>query len=408
MKEYLKLNYLFLFYVISWEPLQALILKVDGAGRSVFLIAILTLLYNIHRKSFLKIITSFPYIYWGIWVLFAFIVTLQNYNFDLPYYSFFARLWIPLLVVWVISFEFNLDSKKVINTLLYSLLFSLLIIIATESTSKAARLGGELNANRIGLYAFSFLIILMYKYYTIRTDFIRKTFLFLLSSFPIFIIFKTGSRSAFAVLALLIAGQVLINRSKNYLKTFIVFFMGFIFLFFVFTYVIENTDIGKRIVDTTKQAERTGLETGTIFDVFGDRGFFYVLGFEIFLDHPVTGIGLRNFVNYYSGDVEMEPEIMVHLTELGAVGFILFILFNSWIGIELFKVRNFDVYMARRNTELLIITFISMIFLATTNTYHQVPAVFAIFGLMIAHIDDVKLKLYRQELDEKEDIYLDS
>jgi hypothetical protein len=408
MKYYLKLNYFFLFFVISWEPLQAYILKIDGAGRSVILISLVTFLYNIHRKSFSKIITSLPYAYWGIWVLFAFIITIQDYNFDIPYYAFFARLWVPLLVAWIICHEYSINSNKVLKVIFYSLFLCLMIILLIESTGGTARLGGELNANRIGIYAFSFLVVALYRYYRIRADLFHKLILAVLSLLAIIIIFKTGSRSAFAALAILITGQVIINRSRNHLKTIAFFLFGFIILYFAFSFILTNSDIGKRILETTKQAERTGLETGTIFDLFGDRGFFYVYGFEIFTQHPVTGIGLRNFIKYHSGDVEMEPEIMVHLTELGAIGFLLYILFMGWIGIQLFKVRKYDLHKTKKTTELLIITFLCLIFLATTNTYYQVPAIFAIFGIMIGQIDNLKLQVYNNSLDEQENSNLDN
>ncbi len=73
--------------------------------------------------------------------------------------------------------------------------------------------------------------------------------------------------------------------------------------------------------------QKSNYAEGTVFEKFGDRGVYYVRGWEAFKDEPITGIGLKNFLHNYWPTV-LHSEFMVHLAELGLIGFILYLLFN--------------------------------------------------------------------------------
>ena len=61
-------------------------------------------------------------------------------------------------------------------------------------------------------------------------------------------------------------------------------------------WVLKTTEIGSRLSTITTQAEQhTFLQTETAWDLFGDRGYYYYHGWELFLEAPLTGIGLVNF-----------------------------------------------------------------------------------------------------------------
>ena len=67
------------------------------------------------------------------------------------------------------------------------------------------------------------------------------------------------------------------------------------------SYIFGETELGERLLSTTSQSEllETNPAKGTIFEYYGDRGAYYFLGFQAFLDAPIFGIGLKNFQNYY-------------------------------------------------------------------------------------------------------------
>jgi O-antigen ligase len=299
-------------------------------------------------------------------------------------------------LIWVIDLEFNFNSSKLINVLIISLFLSNLIILLFDEQNpefkEGARLGVGMNANFIGLYSYILVAIILYKFYSLKNSYYTKIILLVACILPIIIIMKSGSRSAFGMLAFLGVGQIIINRSKDFVKSLAIFIVGFIFVFFTLSYVITNTYLGKRILETTRQTEDPVAErTGTIFDKFGDRGIYYVLGYKLFMDQPIRGIGLGNFKNYH-GRAVMHPEIMIQLTELGIIGTILFFLFYTWIGKRLFYMRRYNFSGSIKNTELLIVGLVGLLLWMTTGWLYRVPPAFTLIGVMIAHINYYLLK----------------
>jgi O-antigen ligase len=134
--------------------------------------------------------------------------------------------------------------------------------------------------------------------------------------------------------------------------------------------------------------------SGTIFEKFGDRGQFYVLGFELFKENPINGIGLGNFINYH-GSLVLHSEYMIQLCELGLIGALIFAVFYIWIGKGLSFCWKYgpdnrkitEAYVAG----LLIILFVGFVLFEYAN-----PVIFILLGAIIAYI-----KNYRRELISK-------
>ncbi len=384
MLKYLRFEYFFIFMVLIWVPFQQFILKVDGAANTIALLTLLVIGISVKKRSFYNTAFNKPLIIWCIWVVYAFINTVtKGFSSDLPISSFLLNISIPFILMVIISMEFKRNSKKLINILISGLYFALLLILLFVKETDQGRTGGEINSNTIGTMATILSMLLYFKYYTKQL----KVFWFcILLIVPVFAIVSTGSRTAFGGLALLIALHFFLNRSRNILITISKMVVGVLILIIPFNYVLENTGLGERILSTTEQSEGMSFETGNpILDKFGDRGFFYYRGWEVFKEHPFSGVGLGNFKNYNHLELAQHSEYMIQLTELGVIGFTLFFIFYYLI------FKNLNILKRalghNREPELYIGFLIIVLIMVTATRMYQVWYFFTIVGIVIGYIN---------------------
>ena len=108
-------NYFYIALVLLWEPLQGTILTVDGKGRTLFFMTLLSLVINFSDKHFRKLFLSKPIAIWGIWCVYAAIntylcgFTIENITYP---YLVVNKLICPLAVLGVSAFEYTKNSRK--------------------------------------------------------------------------------------------------------------------------------------------------------------------------------------------------------------------------------------------------------------------------------------------------------
>lgn len=152
--------------------------------------------------------------------------------------------------------------------------------------------------------------------------------------FPVIIILLAQTRNAFGFVLIMLMGYYYseVMKCKLTIKHLILSLICVIFAFFSLSVMIENTGLGDRFSDDFKKVNentyKTTYQTGTIFDyVVGERIIYYYTGWEIFMKHPWTGIGLDNYQNYMQGAYPMHVEYMTHLAEGGIIAATLWMLF---------------------------------------------------------------------------------
>lgn len=152
--------------------------------------------------------------------------------------------------------------------------------------------------------------------------------------FPVIIILLAQTRNAFGFVLIVLMGYYYseVMKCKLTIKHLILSLICVIFAFFSLSVMIENTGLGDRFSDDFKKVNentyKTTYQTGTIFDyVVGERIIYYYTGWEIFMKHPWTGIGLDNYQNYMQGAYPMHVEYMTHLAEGGIIAATLWMLF---------------------------------------------------------------------------------
>lgn len=153
-------------------------------------------------------------------------------------------------------------------------------------------------------------------------------------SLPLMVILFTQSRNSLAMIAIGIIGHSVAyyyKKGKKISRLLISLSILLVVSFFVFDFIIEDTEIGKRLSNTEevrRSQEVNDLSTGTLFDtVVGDRLKYYVLGWTYFLESPFTGIGMWNFEYKSKGEYPLHTEYMIHLSEGGVIALFLWLIF---------------------------------------------------------------------------------
>lgn len=382
LKEYFRFNYFYIVIILIWDPIQRFILKVDGAGYSITFLTIFTLLVLTKKKSFYKMAFNNPLAIFGIWLLYSFInVLINGHGYEVPILSFITQITVPFVLMMVICLEFLRNYNRLINVLIIGMYIGVLLVLAFESRSFQGRLHGEINANTIGIMATILTMLLYLKYYY---KCISIYIFALLMALPITTVILTGSKTAFGGVTLLLILHFYVNRSKNVVINMARISLAILIFIAPINYILENTILGERILNSTDQTEGMDFETGIpILDKFGDRGYFYYQGWEVFKGNPFLGIGLGNFKNYNSLELAQHSEYMIHLTELGLIGFCLIIFFYY----NLFK--NLDsLRVYSNNKDIVIYTgyiLIILIMITATRMFSE-WFMFIIFGLVIGFI----------------------
>lgn len=397
LKDYFRFNYFYIIIILIWEPVQRFILKVDGAGYSITLLSIILLLNLIKNKSFYNIAFKKPLRIYSFWLLYAFVnILIIGQGYDVSSLTFFTQITVSFLLMSVIGLEYKRNKKSILNLLIAGMYLAVLLILLFSTVSFHGRLHGEINANTIGIMA-TILSMLLYLKYIYRS--ISIYIFFILMVMPLYIVISTGSRTAFGGVALLLILHFIINRSKSIVVNVTKITLGVLILLIPIIYLFQNSTLGERIMNTTDQSEGMDFQTGNpILDKFGDRGFFYYQGWEVFKEHPIMGIGLGNFKNYNSLDLQQHSEYMIQITELGVIGFLLFVSFYYSLLKNLYSLRLY--YNSKKEIELYVGYILIILVMITATRMYMEWFMFIVLGMVIGLIISTKylIKLNRFRL----------
>lgn len=183
----------------------------------------------------------------------------------------------------------------------------------------------------------------------------------------------SGSRNGLLVVCFALVMLLVAYISKgNVLKM-----LFFIVLAFVGYNYLQTTEIYVRLMNVS--SEYSLIQTGTVWDkILGDRIYYYIIGFQNFLDNPIYGIGLLNFQEYNYYKYPLHTESMTHLAEGGLIGITLYILFlRSYI-------RQFVRFCSFRNIlfNQMLVLFICIFVVGITARIYHYEFFFAMYGLI--------------------------
>lgn len=381
-----RLNYLFIFWGI-FENASYVIFKFSGTYLITFAILVLLIIIpksREERTNFTKCLTTAPVSIWLVWVIY----TAINWEIKgLPPYDnllrqYIMRYTLPLAMMWIVYYEGSRNLKKVTKVILYaSIAYCLCGILLQERGGAGERGWGDLGND----LALNGCCLAFYACFYFVLNHIDKKKLYAILALSLAAIFFTSTRKAIGGWALILVSMILpyINLKKP--KTIVVLLSSAIIAYFSYKYIMDYTLLGSRMNEIDEQSERAYLYVNDVpeyLSFLGERLTHYLLGWKLFLEHPITGIGLCNFKNVSGFYVQLHTEYMVQLCEGGIIGFILYASFIYGLLKSALKgIKN----KSKEIGFVCIGGLLCILFLGITAWTYMFLRYFAIYGLVLAY-----------------------
>ena len=384
------INLTYLVFLIVWQPIRMLTIQMDGKGRIPFVLTLLVLFYNLFSNPEVKkLMGKKPFVIWLIWIVYAFVnMMVKGYHFDSnsPLFYFVNNLFTPYLALTLTCHEGVVNRKKLIRWLVFAFAFYCVLGFFFMGRVRSEDDSSLTLGNMLAIYG-SFWVFL---FIAARNEKAMSGFTFTtLVVLVLLMIITTATRKAFGVVVILVAfyGLSLVSLKPKNIIFVIVLAIG---AFVGIEYVMDNTYLGERLTKMNEQAERSldYASDSKFLQFVGDRAPHYVLGWEIFKQHPVTGIGLYNFM-YVSGFYErLHTDYMVQFTENGLIGIFLFALYYFWYIKNLNKMRRVSENRSKAIVGLGWI--VAVLFLGLSAWTYDMSGVFICSGVVASFVFSYK------------------
>ena len=382
IKKHSYFNYFFIAIVLLWAPLQGTIMTFDAKGRILFALTVIAFIVNYNKQVFKKMLFSKPIIIWIIWVIYS-AINMMSKGFHNEYLSpsfyIITKLFMPLVIMSVCAYEYNKNNYKLTKTLLYifciySIIgFFFMTINRSHTSDGAATLGNLLALNNLYIIFYAGLL---YKWGELSAV---KFIGFVV--FVFVVIIASATRKALGAATILLLFVVLSNMRFN-AKSFLSVLLLALTLYVGTNYIMKNTLMGERLSMTEEAGEKFNTSNNLFLNFLGDRALFYIVGTELFYEHPISGIGLLNFTEETGTDYRIHSEYMVQLAENGLIGSTLFILFYVSLISAIFKYRRHSIF-AKTTGNILLGGVVAILFISFTAWTYDFCMYFACLGTII-------------------------
>lgn len=381
-------NIFYIAVLFMWPVIKSLYLNIDGADRISGILTIIAIIVNFKSLSIgpsaMKI--------WIIWVFYSiFNVLFKGYTQEYPFLWWsLVQLICPLVSMLVVYNSVLYKGDKFLRLLIFFYLFYVLLgIFSMDIGNDSGRVRNAMGNTYLNNAIFFMPFMLLYY----KTHKISTSVLYFFIAVVFSIIVLTGERKGLAAFFIMIVGMLIARRfkksSKIKISTMILVIIILALSAYGALYLFENTLAGARF---NKQFLDTEYSDNLFLTLMGDRGFMYYFGFIIFLDNPLTGLGLTNFSNHFFNPMQLmlHTEYMVELTENGLIGSVLFIILYMGMIVRILKMYRSG--KASYETFVLgsaLLAVIEINFFAWTYSYRYY---FMLFGLIFATYDSLKSK----------------
>lgn len=377
-------NFIFLYPVFILIHLPfSVFTGIDESCMLLYLLDILIFIFLYFTDDlFCKIVSNKISLLWLVLISYH---TINSFVHNVPYEGgfvmMFMRMFDGYLLMLLCAYCFMIDRNRYIMYILYGFSIFLFITLFVTKMGAGQRLDGAINATQIGQTAGCAMLIVVLAKYSSNISYLK---LVVFSILPIVVTLLSGSRNGLLLISIALITFVFANIvSEVRLEKVFTLFIGCIVLYCLADYVLNNTFVGERMLDTKEQAKRLGLETGTMLDIFGDRGVYYYYGWKLFMEMPVFGIGLWNFRHVSPLPYPLHAEYMVHLCEGGLIGFIVYLL----IIINFIK-HLISEFVENKNTMsfILVVFMFSYLFVGLSARLFFTPHFYTLLGPILASI----------------------
>lgn len=384
MKHKFTIIYIVIFSIIIWDALRVYIFNSIIFGYLLLPIIFIGFLILIIDKKNLENLFSFPTIFWFLWVIYGIINTffIHNYINDQSPLMFIFSMLTPLFLILCVNYSKCKINKLIIVfisaytlRMLLSYLFDSSAIIGTDSV---ARFGIVFNSNAIAFGALYLIVLIIIKKESSKHF---SIILFFLICLAIYTIINSASKKVFFVLVIVLFTYFMIIKFNKDFFSSLKILLFFSIIYFGTLWVINHTSMGERITSTYIKT----FETDEAEKMFDGRASFYIYGWKLFLDNPITGVGLGNYRYVLKKEAVAHSEYIVQLAECGILGSLLFLLFFVYILKKLFRIR-----LLYRNiqkiTELYILGIVIMFIIFLGGWIYNAPVHWVFIALAIKWI----------------------
>lgn len=395
--------------MIMWSTFNRLFFNIDGAGRIGMLLCFLSVFLNIGHKEYRRVFKSYPILLWLIWCFYVSVVWINKDIISVPNMSpvnfLFSRIFVPWYAMFLTCYEIRYNFKILLRVLLISYVilctfgYSVVYSIDIQDRSDAI-LGNE--------FALSSLAMVFIATFSNIEGLLKKRWLIFICMLAIACILTIATRKAFAGVLIILVTWVIANNKQISPKKLLITIPIFLFIYSAVTYILGNTKIGERFNDIQDSAELFNTSDIAWLNFLGDRAYFYIEGWNLFLENPIYGIGINNFMIVDSYDLPIHSEYIVQLCECGIIGFILFVMFYA-------SLMTYNKSM-RLNTQYKIMFLgfmLSVIFINFTSWTYQFANYFFCFGIIVGYkninkkeVVQVKSSVANKGLSNRKKVYI--
>ncbi len=380
------LNYFYLSLLILWEPLRMVVFHVN-TDSPLYIMTFVTLIANLQDRKFNRIALSKPAVIWFVWTAFAFLNMLvhgAHLDSGRPLTFYELGLFAPYLAMCLACRETEKDSSTfvwimLLTFLLYTVIgFFFMDVVRSDiyyANNQAFSLGNSLPLAACFITFFALLLSTSKK--------LSNRLTIAIISFVVVVIVTTATRKALGAVAILLVFYM-ISRMRLKLTNIILFALAVVVIYQGLGYIMGNTVMGERLSEIEEMSYREGYTGNNFFlRLAGDRAMHYVLGWNLFFSHPLTGIGLHNFEFVTHYPVRLHTEYMVQLAENGIIGSILFLWFYTMVIKDILKMH----YLVQwRQTAIICLGGIAAIlFIGLTAWLYDFPRYFICIGTTMGY-----------------------
>lgn len=335
--------------------------------------------------NYFKLMKTPPVLFWAVWVIYNYInwKMIGLVNADNTILFILNNFVYPIITMSIIYFEGRKDLRRTTLFVLFSLSLYVVLgmLIGDRGVSQADIIDPNRGGNRLGnMLPLTACIMAFFSIMAYAKGWINKKWVFVLLTITLVPIFLGATRKAIGGWGLIVAMSFFTRFNLNRPADFFKVLFLIIALYLSYTYIMEDTYLGERLMTTEEQGEDSN-DTGIKgLNYLGDRATYYILGWELFLEHPINGIGLRNFQIVADFPFVIHSEYIVQICECGLIGTILFILFMG-------SMIACIVKMSKTNSRLFFVCIggiLCMLFLNFTAWTYNGNAFFAMYGLILA------------------------
>ena len=377
--------------MVLWPMFQGNFLNgVDGAGRIGWFMMIMSIFVN--GKSLLQVPKIM--LIWGVWILYNIILS-QIKGFE-PEVNLPFPIWVmnslikPFITMLVAYNAFRMGSDKTIKSLFYCWLVFVAIGIVTMQGHTRDVMGEDVTrqSNEMGnTFINASIFLLMFAFYALNKGLIKINIFIVACLIEILAIVLSGSRkgmlSIFIIFFMSYVGKKTDMSMKQFVRISFIAMIAYLVVQIIMTYTVA----GLRVQEGLDENE---YEDNWFLSKMGDRAFMYDCGWELFLEHPMTGIGLLNFrwQNALGIDLVIHSEYMVQICECGIIGSVLFLIFYYGMAKRIIQmlIRGEN----KQDTFVLLATFIGFLMMSFFTWTYTGIYYFLFFGFIYAVYDKNK------------------